>query len=70
MIPTPMAAKIKTEPISVRDFLRNFALITKPASNKRYVIMKHNKPIGVFTPWQTQKKLMDNKPWSMLDDTD
>ena len=32
--------------------------------------MKHNKPIGVFTPWETQKKLMDNKPWSMLDDTD
>ncbi len=64
----PMASSIKTEPISVRDFLRNFASVTKQQGFKRYVIMKHGKPIGVFTPWEAQKKLMDNKAWSMLDD--
>ncbi|MBI4591945.1 hypothetical protein HY733_00660 [Candidatus Uhrbacteria bacterium] len=51
-----MTSKIKTEPISVRDFLRNFASLVADTSFKQYVIMKHNKPIGVFTPWEAQKK--------------
>lgn len=51
-----MASKITTEPISVRDFLRNFASLATATSFKQYVIMKHSKPIGVFTPWEAQKK--------------
>lgn len=47
-----------TEPISVRDFLRNFAAIVQGTVTKRYVIMKHGKPIGVFTPWEAYKKLV------------
>jgi hypothetical protein len=47
-----------TEPITVRDFLRNFAAILKGASKKRYIIMKHGIPIGVFTPWEMQKQSM------------
>lgn len=50
-----MASKIKTEPISVRDFLRNFATLVTGTSFKQYVIMKHGKPVGVFTPWEAQK---------------
>lgn len=60
-----------TEPISVRDFLRNFAAIVQGTVTKRYVIMKHGKPIGVFTPWEVQKKIMkdeeEKKPWLWLD---
>ena len=60
-----------TEPISVRDFLRNFAAIVQGTVTKRYVIMKHGKPIGVFTPWEVQKKILkkeqEQKPWLLLD---
>jgi len=51
-----MTSKIQTEPISVRDFLRNFAALVAGTSFKQYVIMKHGRPIGVFTPWEAQKK--------------
>ncbi|PJE77069.1 hypothetical protein COV05_01480 [Candidatus Uhrbacteria bacterium CG10_big_fil_rev_8_21_14_0_10_48_16] len=44
------------EPISVRDFLRNFASIVDPSGKKKYLIMKHGKPIGMFTPWEIVKK--------------
>lgn len=47
-----------TEPISVRDFLRNFATIVQGKVSKRYVIMKHGRPVGVFTPWEVYKKLV------------
>lgn len=40
----------------MRDFLRNFARLATGNASKRYVIMKHSKPIGVFTPWEAQKK--------------
>jgi prevent-host-death family protein len=50
-----------TEPISVRDFLRNFATIMKSNTKKRYIIMKHGKPLGVFTPWELQKKEMSEQ---------
>ncbi|MCR4314163.1 MAG: hypothetical protein NUV84_02875 [Candidatus Uhrbacteria bacterium] len=53
-----MASKIKTEPISVRDFLRNFATLVANTSFKQYVIMKHGKPVGIFTPWEAQKTEM------------
>lgn len=53
-----MANTITTEPISVRDFLRNFASLATATSFKQYVIMKHSKPIGIFTPWEAQKKEM------------
>ncbi len=60
-----------TEPISVRDFLRNFAAIVQGTVTKRYVIMKHGRPIGVFTPWEMQKKELKKtaelKPWLWLD---
>jgi hypothetical protein len=46
----------KTEPISVRDFLRNFATIVQCETLKRYLIMKHGRPIGMFTPWGTLKE--------------
>jgi hypothetical protein len=52
----PLSMSIKTEPISVRDFLRNFKLITETAHKKRYVIMKHGRPIGVFSPWNVAKE--------------
>lgn len=45
----------KTEPISVRDFLRNFATIVQGDGLKRYLIMKHGRPIGMFTPWESLK---------------
>mgnify|MGYP001607222329 CR=1 FL=1 len=51
-----MTSKIKTEPISVRDFLRNFATLVAGKTFKQYVIMKHGKPVGVFTPWEAQKQ--------------
>ena len=51
-----MASKIRTEPISVRDFLRNFATLVTGKAFKQYVIMKHGKNIGVFTPWSAQKQ--------------
>ncbi|MDG1949641.1 MAG: hypothetical protein P8J32_02325 [bacterium] len=50
-----------TEPLSVRDFLRNFATIMKSTTKKRYIIMKHGKPLGVFTPWELQKKDMNEQ---------
>ena len=50
-----------TEPISVRDFLRNFAAIVQGRVSKRYIIMKHGRPIGVFTPWEVQKQLLEKK---------
>jgi len=60
---------IKTEPISVRDFLRNFATITGKTSKKRYVIMKHGRPIGVFSSWDVAKDevlgSLEN-PWGFL----
>ncbi|MBI4438115.1 hypothetical protein HY631_04155 [Candidatus Uhrbacteria bacterium] len=60
-----------TEPVSVRDFLRNFAAIVQGKVSKRYVIMKHGKPIGVFTPWEVQKKDLKKssgqQPWLWLD---
>ena len=56
-----MASKIKTEPISVRDFLRNFATLVAGTSFKQYVIMKHGKPVGVFTPWEAQKTELKQK---------
>lgn len=63
-----MASKIKTEPISVRDFLRNFATLVTGKSFKQYVIMKHGKPIGVFTPWEAQKREMkQGYPGSFVD---
>lgn len=40
----------------MRDFLRNFAALVTGKSFKQYVIMKHGKPVGVFTPWEAQKK--------------
>ena len=51
-----MTSKIKTEPIAVRDFLRNFASLVAGKTFKQYVVMKHGKPIGVFTPWEAKKK--------------
>lgn len=63
-----MASKITTEPISVRDFLRNFATLAAATSFKQYVVMKHGKPIGVFTPWEAQKNEMkQGYPGSFLD---
>ena len=63
-----MASKIPTEPISVRDFLRNFASLAGGKAFKQYVIMKHGKPIGVFTPWEAQKKELKEKyPGSFWD---
>ncbi len=63
-----MTSKIKTEPISVRDFLRNFASLVSGTSFKQYVIMKHNKPIGIFTPWEAQKEeLKQGYPGSFWD---
>ncbi|MBI4435667.1 hypothetical protein HY630_03275 [Candidatus Uhrbacteria bacterium] len=63
-----MTSKIKTEPISVRDFLRNFASLVAGTSFKQYVIMKHGKPIGVFTPWEAQKtEMKKGYPGSFLD---
>lgn len=59
----------KTEPISVRDFLRNFANITSATENKRYIVMKHGRPIGVYSSWDAVKKevLKDNSdPWGFL----
>ena len=47
-----------TEPISVRDFLRNFANIAQGTVEKRYIIMRHGKPIGIFTSWELVKKAM------------
>lgn len=44
------------EPISVRDFLRNFSAVVDPAGKKKYLIMKHGRPIGMFTPWGVVKK--------------
>ncbi|MFA4845672.1 MAG: hypothetical protein WC654_03890 [Patescibacteria group bacterium] len=58
------------EPISVRDFLRNFASVVDPAGKKKYLIMKHGKPIGMFTPWGIVKKetLQDgDASWSILE---
>lgn len=59
------------EPISVRDFLRNFARVVNASSKKKYLIMKHGKPIGVFTPWKQVKKetLQDDEAfsWSLFD---
>ncbi|NQV90534.1 hypothetical protein HQ487_03980 [Candidatus Uhrbacteria bacterium] len=58
------------EPISVRDFLRNFASIVDAAGKKKYLIMKHGKPIGLFTPWGIVKKETlpeDEASWSMLE---
>jgi len=58
------------EPISVRDFLRNFASIVDPSGKKKYLIMKHGKPIGLFTPWDIAKKetLSETETaWSVLD---
>lgn len=58
------------EPISVRDFLRNFATVVDPAGKKKYLIMKHGKPVGLFTPWGIVKKETledDNASWSMLE---
>ncbi len=58
------------EPISVRDFLRNFAGVVDPAGKKKYLIMKHGKPIGMFTPWGIVKKetLQDgDASWSILE---
>lgn len=64
-----MASKIQTEPISVRDFLRNFATLVAGTSFKQYVIMKHSKPIGVFTPWEAQKTEMKQaQPQSFWDE--
>ncbi len=60
---------IKTEPISVRDFLRNFAAITNKSNKKRYVIMKHGRPIGVFSPWSAAKEEVlgsAENPWGFL----
>ncbi len=60
---------IKTEPISVRDFLRNFATITGKTGKKRYIIMKHGRPIGMFSPWNVVKEevLKDGEnPWGFL----
>jgi hypothetical protein len=68
MIPIAMASKIKTEPISVRDFLRSFATLAKSKSSKQYIVMKRNKPIGIFTPWETQKKKSKAKPGSFWDE--
>jgi hypothetical protein len=63
-----MTDQIKTEPISVRDFLRNFASLIKIKKAKQYVIMKHGKPIGVFTPWEVKKKeLKQTHPGSFWD---
>ena len=63
-----MTSKIKTEPISVRDFLRNFATLVAGKTFKQYVIMKHGKPIGVFTPWEAQKhELKQEYPGSFWD---
>jgi hypothetical protein len=63
-----MASKIKTELISVRDFLRNFATVVAEKSFKQYVVMKHGKPVGIFTPWEAQKKEMrQGYPGSLVD---
>jgi hypothetical protein len=63
-----MTSRIKTEPISVRDFLRNFATLVTGKTFKQYVIMKHGKPVGVFTPWEAQKKeLKQQYPGSFWD---
>lgn len=39
---------------------------------KRYVIMKHGRPVGVFTPWEMQKtelkKKGTQKPWGILEE--
>jgi hypothetical protein len=65
---------LQTEPISVRDFLRNFAAIVQGKTVKRYVIMKHGKPIGVFTSWEMQKMELKQKKdsemqkWLLLDE--
>ena len=58
------------EPISVRDFLRNFAQVVDPHGKKKYLIMKHGKPVGMFSPWEMVKKdtLPEGEtPWSILD---
>ncbi|PJA45585.1 hypothetical protein CO174_02680 [Candidatus Uhrbacteria bacterium CG_4_9_14_3_um_filter_50_9] len=58
------------EPISVRDFLRNFASIINASGKKKYLIMKHGKPIGMFTPWKVVKEETlpeSDSPWAILD---
>jgi hypothetical protein len=58
------------EPISVRDYLRNFSKIVNTNGKKKYLIMKHGKPIGMFTPWKVVKEetLPENEsPWAILD---
>lgn len=58
------------EPISVRDFLRNFASVVDSAGKKKYLIMKHGKPVGMFTPWGIVKKetLQEgDASWSILE---
>lgn len=60
---------ISTEPIAVRDFLRNFVIVTKKSGKKRYIIMKHGRPIGMFIPWDMVKQelLQDTgNPWAFL----
>lgn len=58
------------EPVSVRDFLRNFAMIVKPEGSKKYLILKHGKPIGMFVPWGIVKKetlAKENLPLQILE---
>lgn len=37
--------------ITTREFLREFSDLTQKGVNTRYTIVRHGKPIGLFTPY-------------------
>ena len=56
------------ERIPVREFLRTFTKLTNKKIQKEYLIVRHGKPIGIFTPLdQTVTKTTTGKPGSAIE---
>lgn len=54
--------------VTVRDFLRTFSKLTQRKTPKRFLVMRHGKPIGVFIPYDNiAKKQKTGKPGSAID---
>ncbi len=57
------------ERIQVREFLRTFTKLTNKQSQKEYLILRHGKPIGIYTPLDDSSAtpLPSGKPGSGID---
>ncbi len=58
----------KIDKIAVREFLRTFTALTQKKTRKRFLVMRHGKPIGVFIPYDhIMREQKTGEPWSAID---